>query len=452
MRWPFFLAAIVIVAPVHSAAAQVFPKHSDICVGGIVSKVKLAKVFLKIDPSWYDLYVGTLESSRDPQFVWQRIFTDDNFCKNNPACLGPDPDAKPARDPNVKPVLNTVAAGRAIERLRVTFRDSLIDNTAPGQSYAISSIPRNATYFAGDDRQNAITCLANEPVMAARPPSFQMPSNLRLRAASDDLRIPSDDPAFQGVTPATISLTRDGTGAKTNTAKLQAALGYAINLRDVFPDATKTSGYFDGEFVPFISATQSTTKVAGKPATLADTNNVAVGALFNTAVTNSGIDHYFTAKPQYLWNTKDKSEISSLRAVYVPSSYSSFIPVNVPFHRSGIWMTLLFDLRTDVGEYTKVGIDPMTALTHTSFVRSGSQYGFSVSTDTTGPHLTLNVTETMMYGFQGSVRRLSYFDSNLSYYFDSTERFAFTVKYTKGQNEDTTEWAQTLTAGFSAKF
>jgi hypothetical protein len=58
----------------------------------------------------------------------------------------------------------------------------------------------------------------------------------------------------------------------------------------------------------------------------------------------------------------------------------------------------------------------------------------------------------MLYGFMGSVRELSFFDSSLSYYFDSTDRFAFTVKYTKGQNEDTTEWAQTFTVGFSAKF
>lgn len=445
MRWPFFLAAIAIALPVYSASAQISPKHSDICVGGIVSKVKLAKLFLKSDPSWRDIYVATLESSRDPQHVWRRIFTDHNFCKNNPAC----------KDPKAKPPLDTEAAEEVIKGLRVAFRDWLEDATDiknPDRSYAISSIPTEATYFLGGDSENAITCLANEPIVVAKSSTFQVPNNLRLRAASDDLKIPSDSPAFEGVNPATISLTRDGTDPKTNKAALQAALGYAIDLRDVFPDAAKGPGYFGGELVPFISATQSTTKVAGKPATLADTNNVAIGALFNADVVSAGVDHYFTAKPQYLWNTKDRSEIGSLRGIYQPTSYSTFVPINAPFHRYGIWTTLLFDLRTDVGEYTKVGIDPMTALTHTSFVRSGSQFGFAVSTDTDGPHLTLRVTETMLYGFQGSVKRLSYFDSSLSYYFDSTERFAFTTKYTKGQNEDTTEWAQTVTIGLSAKF
>jgi hypothetical protein len=458
MRWPIVLAAIAIVAPIHSASAQIFPRHKDVCVGGIVSKEKLAKAFVRVKPEWYDLYVRTLESAGNRQQVWLTIFTDDNFCENNPACLGPDPDAKPSKDPNAKPKLNTVGAKKTLDDLRVAFRFVLEDETGPGKSYAISSIPARASYFLGDDKQNAIRCLANEPLIASKSPSLNLPSQLRLRANSDDLKIPSDADAFKGVTPATVSFTRDGTTTKTNTTKLQAALGYAFDLKTIFPANSNDYSYFDGELVPYISATQSISKVAGKAATFADSNNVAVGAQLNTQMTldqTPGVNHVLSAKPQYLWNTKDNSEIASVRAVYEPWSYGTPIPINAPFRRTLItdtWLQVLFDLRTDVGEYTKVGIDPKTASTHTSFTRSGSHFGFAVGTVADGPHVVLNVTETMLYGFMGSVRQLSYFDSNLSYYFDSTDRFAFTVKYTKGQNEDTAEWAQTATVGFSAKF
>jgi hypothetical protein len=239
---------------------------------------------------------------------------------------------------------------------------------------------------------------------------------------------------------------------------LQAALGYAFDLRTVLPANSNDYSYFNGELVPYIAATESISKVAGKAATFANSNNVAVGALLNTQMTldqTPGVNHVLSANPQYLWNTKDKSEIASLRAVYEPWIYSTPIPINAPFERTLVgetWWRVLFDLRTDIGEYTKIGIDPKTASTHTAFARSGSRFGLAIGTVADGPHVVLNVTETMLYGFMGSVRQLSYFDSSLSYYFDSTDRFAFTVKYTKGQNEDTTEWAQTATVGFSAKF
>jgi|tagenome__1003787_1003787.scaffolds.fasta_scaffold20925176_2 hypothetical protein len=455
MRRFFLLVSIMTATAANPAIAQMFPRHADICVDGIVSKEKLAKAFVRLQPDWYDLYVKTLESASDRRAIWSAMFTSDNFCKDNPACLAPDPDAKPSKD--APPKINAVAANRSLEHLRIAFRNALIDEAERGKSYAIAKIPPGASYFVGNDRQSAIQCLANEPPIAAKPPSIAMPNQLRLRANSDDLKIPSNDDAFKGVAPATVSYTRDGTTTKTNTAKLQAALGYAIDLREIFANAEGVS-YFDGELVPYLSAVQSVSKVAGKPATFADTNVVALGAQLNTQLALDqlpGINHVLSAKPQYLWNTKNRSEIASLRAIYEPWAYSTPIPINAPFRRPFIgdtWWQVLFDLRTDVGEYTQAGIDQIAAVTHTSFIRSGSRFGFAIATLQDGPHIVLNVTETMMYGFKGSVRRLSFFDSNLSYYFDSTDRFAVTLRYTKGQNVDTAEWAQTATVGFSAKF
>jgi hypothetical protein len=109
-------------------------------------------------------------------------------------------------------------------------------------------------------------------------------------------------------------------------------------------------------------------------------------------------------------------------------------------------------LRDDLGAYTNKGDDPKTAASHESFHRAGTKFGFALSTPATGPHIVLSVTETLLYGFNGSVKHLDLFDSSLSYYFDKTSNFAFTLSYTKGRNEDTAEQAQTFTAGFSAKF
>ena len=469
MKWrQIIIGVIAAIAPLNLVSAQEFSRHEAICVGGIVSKPKLASAFLNQDPKWQAIYQGSLQNDdADPganprhQPRWQGIFieTPENFCKNNPACIGPDPDAKPSKDQNTKPPKNTKAAISTIKELRRAFENALVDNTRPGKSYSIGDSSIGVAYFANDNRDQ-IKCLTNEPPVASKPPDIKLP--VRLRANSDDLNIPGGDSKFSAVKPATISFKRDGTDQKTNTTALQAAIGVPIALGSLAGPFVGPNGFdsFTGELVPYISANQSVSKVAGKAATLATTNNVAVGSLLNVDMTFNqmpGWDHYIVTKPQYLWNTKDESEIASLTFIYQPWSNGTAPAINTPFALTtvleGTWVQLLFDLRNDVGEYTKKGIDPVAALNHTSFDRAGSKFGFVFSTDEKkGPHVVLNVTETMLYGFMGSARRLSLFDSNLSYYFDSTSNFAFTVAYTKGQDEYTAVSAQTVTAGFSAKF
>ena len=94
----------------------------------------------------------------------------------------------------------------------------------------------------------------------------------------------------------------------------------------------------------------------------------------------------------------------------------------------------------------------MAARTQTSFDRAGSKFGFALSTNDKGPHLVLNVTDTLLYGYVGNIKRLDYLDSSLTYYFDSTSNFGFTLSYTKGTSEDTLQRAQIYMAGLAAKF
>jgi len=326
-----------------------------------------------------------------------------------------------------------------------------------GTPYSMDDTSIGPEYLIGKDTVHQISCKDAEFAAAEKPTKLVSP--VRLRANSDDLGSDASDPdpnqkaAFKNAKPATISYTQDGV-LKTNTTKLQAAIGYPISL----PFESDTFSYFKGEIVPYLSATQTFTKTAGKAGTLADTNMVAAGALLNIQDIFrdvAGLENVIYAKPQYLWNTKDKSEIASARIVYAPWTDGALklntdtLLGRLPY---GSWLTLLFDVRNDVGEYTKKGIDPVAALTHTSYDRAGSKFGFVLSTDANGPHLVLNVTETLLYGFVGSIRRLDYLDSSLTYYFDSTSNFGFTLSYTKGTNEDTSVSAQTVSAGLSAKF
>src|SRR5262249_5938040 len=151
--------------------------------------------------------------------------------------------------------------------------------TENGRYYRTANPNIGTDYLLGDDRQNPIFCIGPDLPPAPKPTVLKLP--IRLRANSDDLNIDADKDkdAFKGLKPATITYTRDGI-QKSGTTKLQAALGYAI-LLSIDAAKSETFSYFSGELVPYISANESVTKVDGKPATLAVTNNVAVGVLFN---------------------------------------------------------------------------------------------------------------------------------------------------------------------------
>jgi hypothetical protein len=434
-----------------------FPKHIDICAGGIVSKEKLAKAILKQNADWLKLYVDANDGpNSDPKYKpqWRRIFTDPKFCIGDPGCEGA-PVTKPDQSANKsdrKPKTDNSAALKLLDRIRFEFASSIQAN-ADGRYYSIANQDIGTDYLLGGDSVNPIRCIGPEIPTTPKPTVLKLP--IRLRANSDDLGIDAarDKDLFKSVKPATVTFTRDGV-KKTDTAKLQAALGYAIPL-PIDIEKSKTFSFFTGEFVPYFFANQSVTKIDGKAATFADTNIVAVGTLLNTQMVFNAmpaVNHVVMAKPQYLWNTKDNSEIASLKLIYQPWTLNINTPIQLGSFLNASWLTLLFDLRDDVGEYTKKGNDPTTVATHTSFNRAGSKFGFAVSTDDSGPHLVLSVTDTILYGFSGSLQQLRLFDSSLSYYFDSTSNFAFTVSYTNGRNEDTAEQAQTFTGGISAKF
>jgi len=191
-----------------------------------------------------------------------------------------------------------------------------------------------ADYLLGNDNENPIKCVGPE---VAKAPEGISGGPLRLRLSSDDLNIDakSQKDAFKALKPATASFTRDGVANKTSISA-QAALGYAIPLDFAKPDSAV---YFSAEAVPYVAAVQSYSKVDHKVATYGDTNNLAVGVLFDanaTFVDSASVNNIFMAKPQYLWNTKDRSEIASAKFIWQPWTQnlvgSAPLPtINTPF-------------------------------------------------------------------------------------------------------------------------
>ena len=166
---------------------------------------------------------------------------------------------------------------------------------------------------------------------------------------------------------------------------------------------------------------------------------------------------HFSGSPQFLYNTKDRSQIASARLIYQPSfsltnDQGEFVfNVNNPsiFPEPRSIFRLLFDIRSDNGYYVRKG-DITDPSLHTSFFRIGSKFGFSWTL--LDYSLTLKATETLLYGYIGTKRELDYFDVSLSYDLDPKGYFSLALGYQKGRDEDTTEPVQTWTLGFTAKY
>ena len=463
MGYRFIVCVCVALVQSSHVLAQ---NHEQICVPSvingknvsIVSKEKIAKFILNQNAAAQALYINADAPAVDAKYrpQWRRIFTDPNFCDNNPNCSSKSEKTGKPDDSTAKNILIQIWVSLA----------SFIQTQTNGTYYSTANPKIGIDYLFGDDKVNPIYCVGPElPPVAKAPPGISL-GPVRLRLSSDDLNIDAKSQkdavkdAFKGLKPATASVTRDGVANKTSFAA-QAALGYAIPLDFAAPPSAK---YFKAEVVPYISAAESYGKVDGRPATYGDTNNWAVGALFNADVTFvdiASVNNVFMAKPQYLWNTKDRSEIFSVKFIWQPwtqylAGSAPWPTINTPFPLGlaidGYYAQLLFDLRFNSGIYTDKGNNPTTISQHQSFDRGGSRFGFAFTTPANGPYLALNVTETLLGGFTGQVSYISLFQASLSYYFDSTGNVGLTAQYKNGRDEDTAEYAQTYTIGLAAKF
>lgn len=430
------------------------PKQSDVCVGGWVARKKLSMWLLK-DADAIKLVNGNDENND----LWRTIFLDG--CQRDAVCAPGTGDDDCA---------NTVKACKiALTKAQVRGFALFSAISTKNASYEVQS---DLTALPTGDAQlkrffssgtvvhaNSISCLAPKkdqttPGMAAAPePAKPAFSPFRVRGSADDLyidRILQPD-AFKSTSQATVTFTGDNTTAATHSAKFIGAFGYAFRFGNLLSA---------GQVVPYLSFNQSFTDTQLKPRTIAATNYVAAGVLVSENFpdpTFKNLVHVISAKPQYLQNTADQSELASMRVIWAPwTSYGS-LPFGVDLNTSHIigglpwtmWGRILFDLRNDFGDYITRGNNRNLFPQYVSFERVGTRAGFSLTTDAM-PSMTLTIAETYMYGAMGNVRNLNLFEASLTD--NINDYIGLTAKYTSGRDIDTALPTRTWTLGLAARY
>jgi hypothetical protein len=443
--WSFVLSTVFCAFLIGEGSADALPPHSDICDGGIVSKKLLA------------MHIIDLSGNKDaPKLVfgdadlWRTIFTDPQFCPTRKLCRGGMDAAVCSKAAAACDAAQNAAVGAAEE----FFQDVNLETAKPKATYVEDASLRSLTsdaarmrkYFSSPaDTASRITCTATD-VPAPPPPSAAEKSPFRVRGDSDDLYVARSKDAFKSTSQATITFSGDRSDVPTQTIKAKGALGYAYQVNN------------STVAIPYISYYQSITDTFGKPQSTDPASNVAAGLLFTSSYEYYDlVNNVFNVKPQYLLNTKDHSEIESVRLIYTPYTLIEGSPNLNKFQRIGfspipLYAQILFDTRVDAGAYRNRGNDPVQSLLNKDFLRAGSRFGFALTSDIGTSSVTLVVAETCLYGFYGTVRNLSVFDASLTYSLDPKKYFGLTAAYRNGIDEDTAIRVETWTVGLSAKF
>jgi hypothetical protein len=427
--------------PLPSNVTVPLPSHDDVCDGGIVSKRQLAKYIIELTNNGASKLASKLIFG--DAVLWRSIFftTPEQFCPAKAFCpKGVDQKCQDQIDACKS------ARNQAIVNARALFRQLTEESAkaqpvykeAPSLSNADAD-KRAEIYFSNPtDIDGRIVCTATD----IPPPPPPETSKFRVRGVSDDLYIDrSDEQAFKATSQATLTSTGDRSTTPTQTLKTKGAVGYAF-------EGDRTAA------IPYFSFYQSVTDTFGKPQSTDPASNVAAGVLFNTRFSTGQVNNVIGAKPQFLLNTKDHSEIGSLRLSYTP--YTSFPDaLNLNLFQQVPFLTMLsaqiqFDLRLDAGAYANRGNDPVQSLLNKDYLRSGTRVGLAFTTDPNLPSITLVLAHTYLYGISGTVRNLSISEASLTYNFN--KYVGLTGSYRNGIDEDTAIRVETWMVGLSGRF
>jgi len=437
-----------------NAVAASAPAQSDICTAVptpdrqvVVSKSRVASFLLT-----GNTYAVTRVFDDPSQKYLIFTTTQDTYCPKALVC--PVGTTKEDCDKQMKICVD--ARFNALNAASYFFDALKVDAKSKNRSFRVSpalaaSQAPEQSYFATSADDPEFLCLA--PPRGPKDPAVaggsEDKSPWRVRGGADDLNIDRSVPQFKAASQATLTFSGDHSTVQTQNAKIKGAVGYAIE-----PDAFTS-------IVPYVSFYQSVTDVKGKAQSIDPSSNVAGGVLFSKTFDGDVFIPTLAIKPQYMANTEDNSKIESLRVLFTPTTdfdvRNGGINLNNFRQTSAVPFTsytqLQFDIRSDIGRYTDRGNDPVQRLLNNDYGRVGSRFGVVFMTDPTAPSFTLNVAETLMYGWQGSVRNLDLFETSLTYNPDpKTNYIGLTASYRKGRDEDTALRVQTWLIGLSGKY
>lgn len=433
-----FWTNLVLVGLAGSAFAQT-PGPSDVCVSDnhghqIVDKEKLAHFFWAKNPFDISAIPPGLLAATPFNRLQSTLLASTKLCDNNKACSDSD-----------KASLDN-AQGAA----RVFLSDLPGDYAKPTDDVA-------EDYFRGANEVDEIRCLSTAagaqyvdaapsgPGAEKTPSLANLLSPLRVRGVADDLGVQRSDAApFKGASAASFSYLRDSV-AKTNTYKLKAVLGWAVH------DNTLGTGV-GWQFVPYVGLNKTAvTNFTGvsKPAS---TDTVDVGLYFKDYLRAGrvlGVPLDLSARPDYLWDHTDSSELFTFNGRATPfiSGYVNDYDLLdfKPFAVEGV-----ADVRLDVGRYTRAGINAI-ALAAPTFVRLGGQFGVNIVSMRDDLPLSLSATYTALHAFQGAPN-IGYLDTALTWSFDTHKYVGLSVSYVDGTKEDTGKREQQLNLSLSVKY
>src|SRR5882672_3442456 len=167
MRWRLILCAIATLVQSSYALAQ---SHDEICVmnakgRSIVSPEKFAKAILNQNTDAQTLYIKADAPASNPKYrpQWRRIFTDPDFCSNNPGCLSKNDKGK----------LDDSAAKKTLAQLRFAVGNFIQTQTKNGTYYRAANSNIGTDYLLDDNPVNPIYCVGPElPAVAKAPPGI----------------------------------------------------------------------------------------------------------------------------------------------------------------------------------------------------------------------------------------------------------------------------------------
>jgi hypothetical protein len=291
------------------------------------------------------------------------------------------------------------------------------------------------------------------PKTAARGDTKNPLAPLRVRGSPDDLIFNENDVRFGPASKATVSFSDNG-GNKTRTDATTAAIGAAIDL-----------GQFS-TVIPYVAGNRNLSFTAGKPKKVsANTADAGVAAQFEIPSLDFGDkkgELILSARPDYLANFDSGARLITGNFVAVPylagvlNDYHNIgllwcqfnqIPVDKCIGFLTYWsIAPLFDLRSDIGDYTTRG--NFMPRRNGDYFRAGSKFGLDIYSK----WLDFVVTHTYLHGFAGYYHSINYFQTSATYNLDQDKHFGITLSYKNGRLEATSLRDQSWTLGLTAKF
>lgn len=438
------LAGVCVVAS-WATAANADPVASEptlydqICQNGIVVKNKLM-VYLLGSSIPTVLLAGPMEHhtpTGNVSFI-RELLANPNACDGEKEICGKEADT-------------------AMSKLRNDFIRFVKQGNRDGTFTIVGPAPPSR-FFSGSDNNPAMTCVAPKaPPKPQNPTSAQAPTSdkpvdpitkLRIRGDTADLIYDRNSDEFKSASAAKVNYNDDRSSGHKFTTKVNGTVGYAYSIVD--------SVQLRKQVIPFVSINQTITDQDGQRK-LDDSNYFAGGSVLNLFYApDSVLAHSFSSTPQFLYNTKDRSQIASFRLDYQPYLNSN-LGKSAPFDLN--WatlskdaktvLTLIFGLRSDIGYYVRKG-DITDPSLHHSFGLVGTQVGFALKL--IDYRLTLKASEWLLYGYAGDHRTLDLFDGSITYSLDPDDYFGLEFDYKRGRDLNTMDPIQQWTIGLTAKY